>query len=128
MPADVKDIAKKAEASHSTVSRALKNHLGLARRTVERMQRFAPAFGLRTAQLVRSLRNLRSRQFEIISQRVAVPFYQETQGGLENMAPSSFIDNSLFTFVYRNTLGICRSTFSSINVSLRSYYTRFIMI
>lgn len=101
MPADVRDIAKKAEVSHSTVSWVLNNHLVIAHEAVERLQRCAHSFRHVTVQFVRSLRNRRSRRLESL--------YGKTQGGIEKVAHSLIIENSLFTFVYRNKLGIYMS-------------------
>ena len=90
MPIDVQDIAKQAEVSHSTVLWALKYHLAIAHQTVERLQRFA-----------RALRHV---------DRIADCFDHKVQGGLENVAHSSTIDNSFFTAVYRHKAGVHVST------------------
>ena len=79
MPVDVKDIVKKAEVSHSTVTWALQHHAAIAQGTVERIKHLA-------------------REFSHL-----------VQGGIENVSHSLITQNSFSIFVFLNQLGVCFS-------------------
>lgn len=106
MPVDVKHIAKKAEVSYSTVLWALNNHLDIAHETVERIQRLAREVSHVTSQFVYSLKTSRSQMLGI-THCVADPFYNEVQGGFENVAHSLIIGSSFFISAYLNWGYVC---------------------
>lgn len=82
----IKELARQAGVSHSTVSRALNNHPALARETVERIQRLARELNYVPSHSARSLKTNRSRMLGVIVHRIADPFYSEVLGGIQNVA------------------------------------------
>ena len=82
----LKELARRAGVSHSTVSRALNNHPALARATVERIQRLARELHYVPSAAARSLKTSRSRVLGVIVNRIADPFYSEVLGGLQSVA------------------------------------------
>lgn len=82
----IKELARQAGVSHSTVSRALNNHPGLARETVERIQQLARELNYVPSHSARSLRTNRSHMLGVIVHRIADPFYSEVLGGIQSVA------------------------------------------
>lgn len=82
----IKELARQAGVSHSTVSRALNNHPALARETVERIQQLARELNYVPSHSARSLKTNRSHMLGVIVHRIADPFYSEVLGGIQNVA------------------------------------------
>ena len=82
----IKELARQAGVSHSTVSRALNNHPALARETVERIQQLARELNYVPSHSARSLKTNRSHMLGVIVHRIADPFYSEVLGGIQNAA------------------------------------------
>jgi DNA-binding LacI/PurR family transcriptional regulator len=82
----IKELARQAGVSHSTVSRALNNHPALARETVERIQQLASELNYVPSHFARSLKTNRSHMLGVIVHRIADPFYSEVLGGIQNVA------------------------------------------
>jgi DNA-binding LacI/PurR family transcriptional regulator len=82
----IKELARQAGVSHSTVSRALNNHPGLARETVERIQQLARELNYVPSHSARSLKTNRSQMLGVIVHRIADPFYSEVLGGIQSVA------------------------------------------
>ena len=96
MPVDVKDIVKKAEISQSMVLWARQHHPVIAHETVER-----------TRCLTRELRHAKKFFSSLKTLHIVrISAYREIQGGLENIAPSLFIGDSILRSVHVNKLGI----------------------
>jgi DNA-binding LacI/PurR family transcriptional regulator len=97
-PVSIKDIARMAGVTHSTVSRALRNSPLVNRETVERIQRIALESGYRTSAAARSLVTRRSDTIGVVVTNIADPFVAGVVGGIEEAADehglSVFLANS----------------------------------
>jgi DNA-binding LacI/PurR family transcriptional regulator len=82
----IKELARQAGVSHSTVSRALNNHPAIARETVERIQELARELNYVPSHFARSLKTNRSHMLGVIVHRISDPFYSEVLGGIQNIA------------------------------------------
>ena len=82
----IKELARQAGVSHSTVSRALHNHPALAQETIERIQQLARELNYVPSHSARSLKTNRSHMLGVIVHRIADPFYSEVLGGIQNVA------------------------------------------
>jgi DNA-binding LacI/PurR family transcriptional regulator len=82
----IKELALRADVSHSTVSRALNNHPALARETVERIQQLARDLNYVPSHFARGLKTNRSHMLGVIVHRIADPFYGEVLGGIQSVA------------------------------------------
>jgi len=89
MPVTIKDIARQAEVSHSTVSRALHDSPLIARDTVERIHRTAQELGYLPSAAARSLKTNRSQALGVILSSVEDPFFSEILQGIEEVAQKS---------------------------------------
>ena len=85
-PVSIKDIARMAGVTHSTVSRALHNSPLINHETVERIQRIARDAGYRTSAAARSLVTQRSDTIGIVVTNIADPFVAGVVSGIEEMA------------------------------------------
>jgi DNA-binding LacI/PurR family transcriptional regulator len=98
MRVTIKDIAKIAEVSHTTVSRALRNHPGIPPETISRIQKIADELGYVPSAAARSLKTNRSCVVGVIVNRIADPFFAEVLDGvqdiLQNQAYSIFLASS----------------------------------
>lgn len=97
-PASIKDIARIAEVSHATVSRALRNSPLVEPKTAERIQRIAREAGYRTSAAARSLVTRRSNTVGVVVTSIADPFVAGVVSGIEDTANqngfSVFLANS----------------------------------
>ena len=79
----IKDIAKRAGVSHSTVSRALRvNHL-VASETALRIRQVAQEMGYRPSAVARSLKTNRTQVLGVIVSSISDPFFSEILNGIE---------------------------------------------
>ncbi|MCC7348126.1 MAG: LacI family DNA-binding transcriptional regulator [Variibacter sp.] len=86
MPVSIKDIARIARVSHSTVSRALQNPGAVNRDTAERIRTLARGLGYRPNAVGRSLATRRTRTLGCVVTTVADPFVAEVVAGIEEVA------------------------------------------
>jgi DNA-binding LacI/PurR family transcriptional regulator len=85
-PASIKDIARAANVSHSTVSRALRNSPLVSRETTEKIKTIAHQSGYRVSAVARSLATSKTRTIGVVVTSVRDPFVAEVVTGIENMA------------------------------------------
>lgn len=89
MPVTVKDIAKKAGVSHSTVSRALHSHPLISDETRERIQQIAVDMGYLPSAAARTLKTNRSHVLGVVLTSIDDPFFSEILEGMEEVIQSS---------------------------------------
>ena len=83
MAITIKDIAKRAGVSHSTVSRALRvNHL-VSSETARRIRQVAQEMGYRPSAVARSLKTKRTQVLGVIVSSISDPFFSEILNGIE---------------------------------------------
>ncbi len=85
MATSIKDIARRAHVSHSTVSRALRDDHSTLERTAERIKRLAARMGYVPSATARSLKTSHSRALGVVVTNIADPFLGEVVGGLEDV-------------------------------------------
>lgn len=94
----IKDIARIAQVSHSTVSRALRNNPRISAETVERIQRIADECGYHPSLAARSLVTKRTQTVGCVVTSIADPFVAGVVTGIEDVANrhgySVFLANS----------------------------------
>ncbi len=86
MRVSIKDIAKAAGVSHSTVSRALSNNPLVAEATRSRIQKIAHDFGYTPNAIARGLVTQRTRTVGVIVTTLTDPFAGEIFRGIEEVA------------------------------------------
>src|SRR3990172_473512 len=86
MAITIKDVAKYAGVSHSTVSRALHGSPLIADETIERIRQIALELGYFPSAAARSLKTNRSRALGVIVSNVHDPFFSEILQGIEEVA------------------------------------------
>jgi DNA-binding LacI/PurR family transcriptional regulator len=79
----IKDIARTANVSHSTVSRALRNSPLVNRETGERILRIATESNFRVSAVGRSLATGRTHSIGVVVTSMADPFVGEVVNGIE---------------------------------------------
>ncbi|NVB41456.1 LacI family DNA-binding transcriptional regulator [Pseudenhygromyxa sp. WMMC2535] len=79
----IKDIAREAGLSHSTVSRALRDSPLISEETRERVQRLARELGYQPNALARGLRNQRTHTIGLILSSIADPYFGQLVRGFE---------------------------------------------
>jgi DNA-binding LacI/PurR family transcriptional regulator len=82
----IKDIARLARVSHSTVSRALQNSPLVNARTAERIRQIAHDSGYRASAVARGLVTQRTRTIGLVVTTIADPFASEVVSGIEQAA------------------------------------------
>ncbi len=85
-PASIKDIARMAKVSHSTVSRALRESPLVNAKTAERIRRIAAQSGFRASAVARSLATRRTHTIGVVVTTIADPFVAEVVSGIEDEA------------------------------------------
>lgn len=85
LPITIKDIAKEANVSHTTVSRALRGHPAIATDTATRIQLLADELGYVPNTVARSLKMKRSQVLGVIVRRITDPFFAEVLHGIEDV-------------------------------------------
>src|SRR5690242_8066737 len=97
-PASIKDLARLAGVSHSTVSRALRNSRRVSAETIEKIRRIAAENGYRTSAVGRSLATRRTNTVGVVVTTITDPFAAEVVAGIEESASaqeySIFLANS----------------------------------
>jgi DNA-binding LacI/PurR family transcriptional regulator len=86
MAVSIKDIARLAGVSHSTVSRALNHSPLIPLQTAERIQRIAAEQGYTASAVARSLVTRRTEAIGVVVTSIADPFNGEVVAGIEEVA------------------------------------------
>jgi DNA-binding LacI/PurR family transcriptional regulator len=82
----IKDIARMADVSHSTVSRALQHSPLINAATAEKIRRMAEASGYRASAIARSLVTRHTRTIGTVVTTITDPFAAEVVAGIEEAA------------------------------------------
>lgn len=85
MHVTIKDIARVAGVSHTTVSRALHNHPAISPGTVQRIQALASEMGYAPSAMARGLKNRRSQALGVILNYLDDPFFSRVLEGIEDV-------------------------------------------
>ncbi len=97
-PPSIKDIARMANVSHSTVSRALLNSDLVKSQTADRIRRIARESGYHASAVARGLVTRKTFTIGIVVTTIADPFVAEVVSGVEEVADkhgySVFLSNS----------------------------------
>jgi DNA-binding LacI/PurR family transcriptional regulator len=86
MPTTIKDIARHAGVSHTTVSRALNHSPLISDQTTERIQKIALELGYHPSVAARSLKTNRSQALGVIVSHIADPYFSEILQGIDDVA------------------------------------------
>jgi DNA-binding LacI/PurR family transcriptional regulator len=86
MPVSIKDLARIAGVSHSTVSRALRNSPLIPRATSVRIQALATQHGYTASAIARSLVTQKTQAVGVVVTTIADPFNGEVLSGIEDTA------------------------------------------
>jgi DNA-binding LacI/PurR family transcriptional regulator len=86
MPVSIKDIARLAGVSHSTVSRALHKSPLIPPATAQRIQRIAEEQGYTASAIARSLVTRRTQAIGVVVTSIADPFNGDVVDGIEEVA------------------------------------------
>ena len=84
MPITVKDVAKRAGVSHSTVSRALHGSSLIADETITRIKQIASEMGYSPSAAARALKTNRSQVVGVVLSNIDDPFFSEILQGIES--------------------------------------------
>jgi DNA-binding LacI/PurR family transcriptional regulator len=85
----IKDIAKEAGVSHSTVSRALRGSSLISEETTKHIQETALKLGYLPSAAARSLKTNRSQALGVIVSNIDDPYFSEILQGIEEIAQSN---------------------------------------
>jgi LacI family transcriptional regulator/LacI family repressor for deo operon, udp, cdd, tsx, nupC, and nupG len=85
----IKDIAKAAGVSHTTVSRALKNHPAISTETTARIQQLAQEMGYTPSAVAQSLLAQRTHTIGMVITTIADPFITQIVDGVESVAQAA---------------------------------------
>ena len=86
MPVSIKDIARLAGVSHSTVSRALRNSPLIPPATAQRIQQIARESGYTASAVARSLVTRKTQAIGVVVTSIADPFNGDLVDGIEEVA------------------------------------------
>jgi DNA-binding LacI/PurR family transcriptional regulator len=86
MPVSIKDIARLAGVSHSTVSRALRNSPLIPSPTAQRIQQIARESGYTASAVARSLVTRKTQAIGVVVTSIADPFNGDLVDGIEEVA------------------------------------------
>ncbi len=95
MPVTIKDIARQAGVSHTTVSRALHGSPLISGETSRRIQQIAAELHYRPSSAARSLKTNRSQVLGVIVSHIDDPFFSEVLQGIDDIAQ----DNGYSLFI-----------------------------
>lgn len=112
MAVTIKDIARRAGVSHSTVSRALHNHPALSSETVAAIQRISQEMGYAPSAVARGLKTHRSRVIGAILSAIDDPYFSEVLQGIEEGLRAS--ENSLFVAASQGDLEVEKTAVSTL--------------
>ena len=147
----IKDIARKAKVSHTTVSRALNNKSRIKSETKEKILSIAKELNYRPDFIARSLVMRRTKTLGLVITTIANPFYTELSQGIEttairlgyniilcstnydlstekkyiDMLQSKGVDGIILTSAHMgdpNILGLAEEGFPTILVNRRTYH------
>ncbi len=148
----IKDIARRANVSHTTVSRALNNKSRIKSETKEKILSIAKQLNYRPDFIARSLVMKRTKTLGLVITTIANPFYTELSQGIETMAinlgyniilcstnyelsaekkyidmlESKGVDGIIFTSAHMgdpNIIGLAEEGFPIILVNRRTYHS-----
>jgi DNA-binding LacI/PurR family transcriptional regulator len=98
MPTTIKDVARRAEVSHSTVSRALRGNPLISDETSKRVRQIAREMGYHPSVAARSLKTHQTQALGVVVRNIDDPFFSEILQGIEDVAQragySLFISSS----------------------------------
>ncbi len=83
------DIAEKLKLSTSTISRALKDHHSISKKTIEKVKKAAEEMGYRPNTLAASLRSNKTKTIGVLISRINRPFISSLISGIEATAQKS---------------------------------------
>ncbi len=86
MPVSIKDIARLAGVSHSTVSRALRKSPLIPSETADRIRTIAEREGYTASAVARSLVTNKTEAIGVVVTSIADPFHGEVVAGIEELA------------------------------------------
>jgi DNA-binding LacI/PurR family transcriptional regulator len=89
MPTTIKDIAKQAGVSHTTVSRALRDSPLISDQTTQRIKKIASDLYYHPSFAARSLKTNRSQALGVIVSHIDDPFFSEILQGIDDIAQAS---------------------------------------
>ncbi len=89
MPTTIKDIARQAGVSHTTVSRALHNSPLISEQTTHRILQIAADLQYHPSFAARSLKTNRSQALGVIVSHIDDPFFSEILQGIDDIAQAS---------------------------------------
>lgn len=89
MPITIKDIARAADVSHSTVSRVMNGSSLISDETARRVRQTANQLGYLPSAAARTLKTNHSRALGVIIRNVDDPFFSEILQGIEEVAQAS---------------------------------------
>jgi DNA-binding LacI/PurR family transcriptional regulator len=81
----IKDVAKEAGVSHTTVSRALRDHPAISIKTTNRIRKIADELGYVPNTVARGLKTSRSGVLGVIVRRIVDPYFIEVLHGIEDV-------------------------------------------
>src|SRR5574339_1009392 len=85
MAVTIKDIAKQAGVSHTTVSRALRSNPLISGETTQRIQQLAAELGYLPSAAARTLKTNRSQALGVVLSNIDDPFFSEILQGIEEV-------------------------------------------
>ena len=86
MVVSIKDVAREAGVSHTTVSRALRGSPHISFDTTKRIQQLASEMGYEPSAAARSLKTNRSQVLGVIVSSIDDPFFSEILQGIDDIA------------------------------------------
>lgn len=89
MPVTIKDIAKAAGVSHTTVSRALKDNSAISAETTARIKKLAQEMGYTPSAVAQSLLSRQTLTIGMVVTTIADPFIVQIVQGAESVAQSA---------------------------------------
>jgi LacI family transcriptional regulator/LacI family repressor for deo operon, udp, cdd, tsx, nupC, and nupG len=89
MATTIKDIARQAGVSHTTVSRALHNSPLISEETTQRIQAIAAELNYHPSFVARSLKTNRTQALGVIVSHIDDPFFSEILQGIDDVAQAN---------------------------------------